>query len=189
MSAPNIINQSTSMPTGRVAIWWFLASEIAIFGGLVMCYILFRLARPEWALESAKAVQAAGALNTVVLLSSSLTAVLAHDAMHRGKEKIASNYLFVTLAFGGVFMCVKAYEYSQKIHHGLTPSTHLFWAFYFFMTGLHAFHVFLGMIAMAIIAVKIRSGKCQAGVEYVGIYWHFVDLVWIFLFPLLYIAG
>ncbi len=180
---------STGMPTGRVAIWWFLASEVAIFGGLIMTYVLVRLAHPEWGVIAANTMSLAGATNTVVLLTSSLTIVLAHQAAHDGKLDRAYSFMMRTVAFGGVFLVVKAYEYTHEIQAGFTPVANLFWSFYYLMTGLHALHVIAGMVAITVVARGVKRGVHPQRVEYVGMYWHLVDIVWIFLFPLLYLTS
>lgn len=180
---------STGIPTGRVAMWWFLASEIAIFGGLIMCYVLSRIAHPEWSAQAAHTLNLAGALNTVVLLSSSLSAVLAHSAASRGEADRAVKFLAATISGGVMFLCVKGFEYHHEWTEGFTPMAGTFWSFYFFMTGLHALHVIAGMSALAYVLVNVRKGRMLEGVEYAGMYWHLVDVVWIFLFPLLYLAS
>jgi heme/copper-type cytochrome/quinol oxidase subunit 3 len=180
---------ATGLPTGRLAIWWFLASEIAIFGGAVACYILYRVAHPSWGQHAANTLDAAGAFNTVVLLSSSLSAVLAHSAAQRGDGPRAARMLWLTLAGGFVFLAVKTYEYTHEIAGGFTPVTNLFWSFYYLLTGLHALHVIGGMTAIALVARRAARGENLHWVENAAIYWHFVDVVWIFLFPLLYIAS
>jgi heme/copper-type cytochrome/quinol oxidase subunit 3 len=176
------------VPRGRLAMWWVIASEVVIFGGLIACYLLYRLRYPEWAEHAAHTSTPLGALNTLVLLTSSLTVVLAHQAaLHRELHKIV-RYLSITIALGGVFLIVKSIEYTTEIREGFTISSHLFWSFYYLMTGLHACHVIAGMTAMAIVMVGARRGQHLHRVEMAGLYWHFVDLVWIFLFPLLYVA-
>jgi heme/copper-type cytochrome/quinol oxidase subunit 3 len=139
--------------------------------------------------EAAHTINLAGAFNTLVLLTSSLTMVLAHAAVERRDLPGAARNLGFTLLGGGIFMAVKAYEYSHEILAGFVPAKSLFWSFYYTMTGLHALHVLGGMVAIAIILAAIRRGREPQRVEYVGIYWHFVDIVWIFLFPLLYLAS
>jgi heme/copper-type cytochrome/quinol oxidase subunit 3 len=184
-----ITYEGTGIPAGQLAIWWFLASEIVIFGGLICCYLLFRWRHPEWGAEAHHTINAAGAFNTLVLLTSSLTVVLAHQAAVLGNAMKAARMLGLTLIGGAIFVCVKIYEYSHEIHAGMLPSRSLFWSFYYSMTGLHALHVVGGMVAMAIVMMAARKGQHLQRVEYVGIYWHFVDVVWIFLFPLLYLAS
>ncbi len=180
---------ATGVPTGRLGIWWFLASEIVIFGGLIVTYVLFHLRHPEWTQDARHTISAAGAFNTVVLLTSSLTMVLAHAAVARGMLVRAGRYLSLTSSLGGIFMIVKAFEYGHEIAEGFTPVKGLFWSFYYAMTGLHALHVLGGIVAINVIGAMMRAGKNVHRVEYVGIYWHFVDIVWIFLFPLLYLTS
>jgi len=180
---------ATGVPTGRLGIWWFLASEIVIFGGLIVTYVLFHLRHPEWTQDARHTISGAGAFNTVVLLTSSLTMVLAHAAVARGMLVRAGRYLSLTSSLGGIFMIVKAFEYGHEIAEGFTPVKGLFWSFYYAMTGLHALHVLGGIVAINVIGAMMRAGKNVHRVEYVGIYWHFVDIVWIFLFPLLYLTS
>ena len=179
---------ATGIPTGRLAIWWVLASEVVIFGGLLASYLMFRLGHPEWADAAAVTNTYIGAFNTFVLLSSSFTAVLAHQAAENGNGKQAARYLWMTIAGACVFLVVKGFEWSYEISHGYTITSNGFWAFYYTAAGLHAAHVIAGAIIMAFIAVDAAKGRELQRVELIGIYWHFVDVVWIFLFPLLYIA-
>lgn len=180
---------ATGIPTGRLAIWWVLASEIVIFGGLVTCYLLFRFRHPEWAAEAEHTKLAAGALNTFVLLTSSLFVVLAHVAASNKDTANARKYLIWTILGGLIFLCVKAYEYTSEISHGYTITRSVFWAFYYTATALHGLHVIGGMTIMGLILPDVAKGKNLQRVEYIGIYWHFVDVVWLFLFPLFYIAS
>ncbi|MDP7038786.1 MAG: cytochrome c oxidase subunit 3 [Myxococcota bacterium] len=180
---------ATELPHGRMGMWWFLSSEVIIFGGLVVTYILCRMHHSEWALEAANTINMAGALNTMVLLTSSFVVVKAHEAAHKGDNAKAARLLFVTVGFGLIFLCVKAYEYHHEIVQGFVPTANLFWGFYYLMTGLHGLHVVGGMVAMVIVALGVQRGNDPVGVEYVGMYWHIVDIVWIFLFPLLYLAS
>lgn len=182
------VRPNVGVPHGRQGMWWFLGSETITFGGVLVSFILMRLRHPEWGDEAAHTLTSAGTLNTVILLSSSLLVVLAHQAAQSGNGKRAAGFLWGTLALGLLFLCVKGYEYSHEIHEGFVPAKNLYWAFYFFMTGLHGLHVLVGLIAMAIVAVSSAKGRNLQRVEVVGIYWHFVDVVWIFLFPLLYVS-
>ena len=179
---------ATGIPTGRLALWWVLASEVVIFGGLLASYLMFRLGHPEWADAAAVTNTYVGAFNTFVLLSSSFTAVLAHQAAEHGDGKQAARYLWMTIGGAAIFLIVKGFEWSYEISHGYTITTNGFWAFYYTAAGLHAAHVIAGAIIMAFIAVDAAKGRELHRVELIGIYWHFVDVVWIFLFPLLYIA-
>jgi heme/copper-type cytochrome/quinol oxidase subunit 3 len=178
---------STGLPTSRLGLWIFLGSEVVIFGGLIVCYVLLRSRHPEWGEAASHTLTPAGAINTMVLLTSSLIVVLAHHAMAKGDHLAARKYLYITVGFGLMFLVVKAFEYHHEIHAGFTPVTGLFWSFYFFMTGLHGLHVVGGMTAMAWVASQLPNNPQR--VECVGMYWHVVDIVWIFLFPLLYLAS
>ncbi|MBI2082133.1 MAG: cytochrome c oxidase subunit 3 [Deltaproteobacteria bacterium] len=173
----------------RLGIWFFLGSEIAVFGGLIACYLLYRFRHPEWGLQAVHTLTGIGAINTVVLLTSSLTMILAHWFVEEDNFKSAANYLGMTILLGIVFLLFKSYEYHHEINQGLVPTKSLFWGFYYLMTGLHALHVIGGLVANGIIWTGLRKGFSTHRIESVGIYWHFVDVVWIFLFPLLYIAS
>jgi heme/copper-type cytochrome/quinol oxidase subunit 3 len=179
---------NTGVPTGRLAVWWLIASEIVIFGGLLASYIMHRLAHEEWANYAIHTNTMAGAFNTFVLLTSSLSAVLAHNAAEMGDGPKAAKYLVATICGGGVFLVVKTFEWSNEIIHGYTISSNAFWSFYYTAAGIHGCHVIAGMIIMGFVAVDANRNKELHRVELCGLYWHFVDLVWIFLFPLLYIA-
>lgn len=181
---------ATGIPTGRLAVWWVLASEIVIFGGLLMAYLIHRIGHPEWAsdLNAGSTVTSIGAFNTFVLLTSSLSAVLAHDAAEHNDGKKASKFLWFTILGAAIFLVVKAFEWGGKFQAGIGPSTSGFWGFYFIAAGIHALHVIAGAILMVWVAGLAKKGQELQRVELIGIYWHFVDLVWIFLFPLLYIA-
>jgi heme/copper-type cytochrome/quinol oxidase subunit 3 len=181
--------RSTSgMATGLLATWWVVASEIVIFGGILTSYIMHRLAHDQWSVESANTNMWIGATNTLVLLTSSLTAVLAHQAAEQGNGKLAAKRLYMTMGGAALFVCIKAYEWSVEISHGFTITSSTFWSFYYTAAGIHASHVIAGAIIMAFVARRVSRGVDLHHVELIGIYWHFVDLVWIFLFPLLYIA-
>lgn len=179
---------SAGLPTGRLAIWWLIGSEVVIFGGLLAVYIMHRIGHPEWADQSSHTNTWAGALNTLVLLTSSLSAVLAHQAASRGDGKKAARFLHYTVLGGLVFLAVKSAEWTHEIRGGLTITSSGFWSFYYTAAGLHGLHVIAGMIVMLFVARAAAAGRDLHRVENAGIYWHFVDVVWIFLFPLLYIA-
>jgi heme/copper-type cytochrome/quinol oxidase subunit 3 len=178
----------TGIPTGRLAVWWLIASEIVIFGGVLGSYLMHRLGHPEWASQSVHTNTWAGAFNTLVLLTSSLSAVLAHNAASRGDGKRAAKLLWATIGGGAIFLVVKSFEWTHEIQHGYTITSSTFWSFYYTAAGLHGLHVIAGMIVMMFVAADAAKNKELQRVENAGLYWHFVDLVWIFLFPLLYIA-
>ena len=178
----------TGMATGKLAVWWVVVSEIVIFGGLLASYIMHRLAHDAWAQHAAHTNTWIGAFNTLVLLTSSLTAVLAHDAASKGDGVKAHKLLWFTIGGAATFVLVKSAEWTMEISHGYTIAANSFWSFYYTAAGLHALHVIGGAIIMMIVAADAKKGLHLHRVELIGIYWHFVDLVWIFLFPLLYIA-
>jgi heme/copper-type cytochrome/quinol oxidase subunit 3 len=179
---------ATGIPTGRLAVWWVLASEIVIFGGLIASYLMFRMGHPEWADAAAVTNTLIGAFNTFVLLTSSFTAVLAHQAAERGDGRKAARFLYLTIGGAVTFLVVKSFEWTAEISHGYTITSNGFWSFYYTMAGLHALHVIGGAIIMAFVARDAAKNRELQRVELIGIYWHFVDIIWIFLFPLLYIA-
>ena len=179
---------ATGIPTGKLAVWWVVVSEIVIFGGLLASYIMHRLGHPEWAGYAAHTNPWFGGVNTFVLLTSSLSAVLAHHAAEQGDGKKAAKWLWGTCLGGLIFICVKAVEWTIEIQQGYTITSNGFWQFYYTVAGLHAMHVIAGCVIMLIIANDARKQLELQRVELIGIYWHFVDIVWIFLFPLLYIA-
>jgi heme/copper-type cytochrome/quinol oxidase subunit 3 len=180
----------TGIPTGRLAVCWVIASEIVTFGGLLGSYIMHRIGHPEFGgSEYAGATNTwIGAFNTFVLLTSSLSAVLAHQAAEKKDGEKAFKLLWGTFFGGLTFLVVKSFEWSMEISHGYTITKNAFWSFYYIAAGIHACHVLGGMIIMAIISFDVRKNRELQRVELIGNYWHFVDIVWIFLFPLLYIA-
>jgi heme/copper-type cytochrome/quinol oxidase subunit 3 len=165
-----------------------IASEIVIFGGLLASYVMQRLAHPEWSSQTAVTNVWLGGFNTFVLLTSSLSAVLAHQAAEHGDGKKAAKLLYYTCLGAATFICVKAFEWTHEIREGYTLSSNTFWSFYYTAAGIHALHVIAGGIIMLFVAADAKKNRELHRVELIGIYWHFVDIVWIFLFPLLYIA-
>jgi heme/copper-type cytochrome/quinol oxidase subunit 3 len=182
------LRSATGIPTGRLAVWWVLASEVVIFGGLLASYLMHRLGHPEWADAAVHTNVWFGATNTFVLLSSSFTAVLAHQAAEKGDGKKAAKLLGLTILGALTFLVIKSIEWTNEIMHGYTITANTFWSFYYTAAGLHGLHVIAGAIIMGVVAFDAYRGRELHRVELIGIYWHFVDVVWIFLFPLLYIA-
>ncbi|CAK0743958.1 Cytochrome oxidase subunit III [Gammaproteobacteria bacterium] len=179
---------ATGIPTARLAMWMLLASEIVIFGGLLVIYIMRRVMFDHWAEYAEHTNVIAGSINTFALLTSSLAAVLAHQAAEAKLHEKAFSYLWGAILGGLVFLIVKSIEWSNEISHGFTITTNNFWSFYYTAAGIHGLHVIAGMVAMGIISMDVKKGLNLHRVEIVGIYWCFVEVVWIFLFPLLYIA-
>lgn len=178
----------TGIPTGRLAVWWLLASEIVIFGGLLASYIMHRLGHPEFGDYASHTNEHIGIVNTIVLLVSSWFAVRAHYCAEHGDGEGAFRWLWACIGGALTFLVIKSIEWSIEISAGYTITANAFWSFYYTAAGIHASHVIAGATIMAIVAADARKGKELQRVELVGLYWHFVDLVWIFLFPLLYIA-
>ncbi len=189
LALPAIERTATGIPNGRLGMWWFLTSEIAVFGGMISIYVLNRLSHPNFAEAASHTLMPLGALNTFILLTSSLTVVLAHAAAEERNRSRVLRYEALTILLGLGFLCVKGFEYHHEISEGFTPATGLFWGFYFVMTGLHGLHVIAGLIAHAWACAGVAAAGRFSRVTPVGLYWHFVDVVWIFLFPLLYLAS
>jgi heme/copper-type cytochrome/quinol oxidase subunit 3 len=174
---------------GKVAVWWFLASEIMVFGGLIASYIVFRLGGSGWAEASHHLSVPLATVNTLVLLTSSYTVVQAFVAAEGGDTSALRVHLALTILGGLVFLGIKAVEYTTEIRAGFTPGAGIFWSFYYMMTGLHALHVVGGIVVNGVaLATAGTAIENPHRVELAGLYWHFVDVVWIFLFPLLYLA-
>jgi heme/copper-type cytochrome/quinol oxidase subunit 3 len=184
---------------GTFGMWLFLASEIMFFTGLLGAYIVYRISytTPEiekdvFALGANSLDWWIGALNTLILIVSSFTMVQACVACEKGNAATLRKMLFITAGLGMLFLCIKVgLEYYPKIYlHGHGPSHSLFFSCYYGLTGAHGVHVFGGVIPLVVLALQsnrlaeLRSRR----VETLGLYWHFVDVVWIFLFPLLYLA-
>ena len=187
-----------------LGMWIFLVTEIMFFGGLFMAYIVYRWMYPEaWASASNHLNVAMGGGNTLVLICSSVTMVLAVRAAQTGSRRGQINWLIWTILLGTTFLVVKYFEYAEKFEHNLVPGPNfdpalaapeqIFFALYFIMTGIHALHMVVGIGIMSVILWMAWRGRFSpeyyAPVEVSGLYWHFVDIVWIFLFPLLYLLG
>ncbi len=182
---------STGIPSPKLGMWLFLASEVMFFTGLIGASIVLRAGLPHWPQPGEELQIPLAALNTFILLSSSMTMALGVAAVHQQDAARLRLFLALTILLGAAFLGVKAYEYSVKFAHGHLPGTGLFWDCYFTLTGFHGLHVLGGVIAnLWVLASTFRSDFFRARshiVEISGLYWHFVDLVWIFLFPLLYL--
>lgn len=182
---------STDVPTGKVGVWWFLASEITVFGGFIASYVVVRLGSSGWSEAASHLNFTLALINTFVLLTSSLTMVLAFAAVEKGNPKGLRTFLWLTILLGLVFLVIKAFEYGGEIAAGFTPSAGIFWSFYYGMTGLHALHVLGGIVVNLVLLVAALRDTLKPNehrVELAGLYWHFVDIVWIFIFPLLYLT-
>jgi cytochrome c oxidase subunit III len=189
-----------------LGMWTFLATEILFFGGLFLVYTVYRLAYPQAFAEASNHLDVVlGAVNTAVLIGSSLTMVLAVHSARIGSRRGLILFLLATLVLGGIFLGIKGVEYAHKFHEHLVPGADfrftgadprhaaIFFSIYFAMTGMHALHMIIGA---GLILTLVGMAWCRrfspeyfTPVEMVGLYWHFVDIVWIFLFPLLYLIG
>jgi heme/copper-type cytochrome/quinol oxidase subunit 3 len=186
--------EDTGLFNAKLGIWLFLASEVMLFGALFSSYILLRIGSPEWLYGPDKHLNIPiGTFNTGVLITSSITMVMAWASLKLRDFNKYKLYLGLTVLLGLVFMVVKGFEYRSKFQHGFFPATHTFYAIYFTLTGLHALHVLGGMAVNAYLwgpGSKMWATdpeRLTNRVEVSGLFWHFVDLVWIFLFPVLYL--
>ncbi len=190
----------------KLGTWLFLLTEILLFGGLFCAYAVFRAWYPDMFWEAHKQLNVVlGSINTVVLISSSVTMALAIRSMQLNNRKHTLWFLAATLMFAATFLVIKYFEYEHKIHLGQLPgkyytytglegnNPHVFFSIYFAMTGLHGFHVLGGMGLIVWMMIRTVRGTISAEyytpIEMTGLYWHLVDLIWIFLFPLLYLIG
>lgn len=196
-------NKTQQFDASKLGMWLFLATEILTFGGLFVGFGLMQNRFPE-------AFKAAhhhldwrlGFLNTIVLLTSSWSMVMAVWSAQTNRQKALGRYLLITIACAAIFMVVKFFEYEHKFHDGLLPGRFfsnaeagpyefVFFSFYFMMTGLHGIHVLCGMVMLTWLYIKSRQGawtsEYYTPVDLVGLFWHLVDLIWIYLFPLLYL--
>jgi cytochrome c oxidase subunit III len=201
------VRPDTGLTNPKLGIWLFLASEVMLFGSLFSSYALLRTGAPTWPDQSEILSVPLAALNTIVLIASSVTMVMAwaslapHTAsVRRGDRDVEAKslkrfrlYMGLTLLCGAIFLVIKTIEYGDKFSHGLYPATNNFLGLYFTLTGLHALHVILGMVVNGFLwgpGARMWHAAPQRfaqRIEVAGIYWHFVDVVWIFLFPVLYL--
>jgi cytochrome c oxidase subunit 3 len=188
----------------KTGMWLFLFTEVLLFGGLFIVYAVYRHRfGHEFHAAAGELNKFMGVTNTFVLLTSSLTMVLSVGALQRHRLAESLRWLWVTFGLACCFLVIKFFEWSAKHHHGIWPGGEhlhamppgegLFFNLYFMMTGLHGIHVLVGMAVMATIAARMRAGKITGdrygALEYTGLYWHLVDLVWIFLLPLFYLTN
>jgi len=186
---PSVVHEAS-----KLGIWTFLATEVLLFGGLFTAYTVFKLKYPEmFHAQHMHMNKVIGAANTVVLICSSLTVALGIAAIKRGRVAMLKACLALTIFLGAVFLVVKYFEWQEHFAQGLYPSSNIYFSLYYMMTGLHGIHVLAGMAALAVMLVMAQRGRFSeeysTPVEITGVYWHFVDLVWIYLFPMLYLIG
>jgi cytochrome c oxidase subunit III len=192
------------MEMNVLGMWIFLIGEVLFFGALFTAYMVYRYYYADTFAEASRSLDVVlGTINTFILLTSSLTMALAVNAAQVDNRKLLVIFLVLTIILGLLFVGIKGYEYLHKFDEGLFPGTgflyegeqpaqaRMFFSLYFIMTGLHAIHMLLGMAMLALLAILAWIGVFNrtnyAPIELTGLFWHFVDLVWIFLFPLLYL--
>lgn len=186
----------------KMGMWLFLFTELLLFGGLFLVYTIYRILNPEaFLLASLELNVIMGTVNTIVLLTSSLTVAMSITAMQKGNIRLSLILLYLTILAAVIFLVNKYFEWNAKIDHGvfpgmdhyntLEPGEKLFFFLYYFMTGLHALHVIIGAVFIGFVVAFIRKQKITPGrymlLENSGLYWHLVDIIWIFLFPLFYL--
>lgn len=183
----------TGVTNNKLGIWAFLASEVMLFGGLFSAYVLLRVGDPTWPHGHDLLNIPLATVNTMILITSSVTMVMAWASLMMGKYGRYKLYMAATILLACGFLVIKSFEYNAKFHHHIAPATNNFYGIYFTLTGLHGLHVLGGIFVLTYLLltgkkVRDRNPKLLATrIEAVGLYWHFVDLVWIFLFPALYL--
>ncbi len=206
--APQFDDAAQQHRAAELGMWVFLATEVLFFGGLLASYAVFRWRYAEaFAAASGHANLMLGSINTLVLLTSSLSMALAVGAAASGQRRALLLWLTITMLLGAAFLGIKFYEYYEDYEHSHVPffgwafvydgpepaHAALYFTLFFFMTGLHAAHMIIGLGVLAVLTVLASDGRPLAeratSVEMAGLYWHFVDVVWIFLYPLLYLIG
>lgn len=186
----------------KLGMWLFLFTELLLFGGLFLVYTIYRYLNADAFLNASYELNVVmGTINTVVLLTSSLTVAMSITAMQLGNKKLSLTLIYSTIAFAGVFLVIKYFEWTAKFDHGLFPGMDhynelpagekLFFFLYYFMTGLHGLHVIIGGVLLGFVIRGINNGTVNQGkymfLENGALYWHLVDVIWIFLFPLFYL--
>ena len=198
MNIPYILEErpDTGLTNSKLGIWVFLASEIMLFGGLFSAYVFLRIAAPEGDFDywGSKLSVPKATFNTLVLILSSVTMVMAWASLKLRQFDKYKMYLGITILCALAFLFVKYFEYTGKFHHGIYPSSSTFMGIYFTLTGLHVLHIIGGVAVLLFYWSPIADRMYKEDpellanrIEITGLYWHFVDLVWIFLFPILYL--
>ena len=195
MQVPYTVNSrsDTGLYNAKLGIWLFLSSEVMLFGALFSSYILLRVGAETWPHGYEHLNIPLGTVNTAVLITSSVTMVMAWASLMVKDFSKYRRYLGSTILLAVVFLVIKGFEYAAKFEHGLYPSTSTYFGIYFTLTGLHGLHVIGGIIVNAYFwgpgskMWKTDPDRFTHRIEIAGLYWHFVDIVWIFLFPTLYL--
>lgn len=186
----------------KIGMWLFIFTEILLFGGLFIVYSVYRYKNPvAFHLAGEELDWVVGTINTVILLISSMTIAMSISAVQKNDKKLALRLLYITVILALIFLVNKFFEWDMKFEHGFYPGsdvlhelghgTILFFGLYFFMTGLHAFHIVVGIIFIGFVIHRVHNNQITSDnhqlLENSGLYWHLVDLIWIFLFPLFYL--
>ena len=202
MSEAIVHDEHRDDQASKIGIWLFIFTELLLFGGLFIVYSVYRYLHPEaFHLAAQELNVTVGTINTVILLVSSMTIAMSTTAIQKKDTRATLVLIGITLVLALAFLVNKYFEWGLKIEHGLYPGSPkletlgqgdlLFFGLYFMMTGLHALHIIVGMVFIAILMVKVKNGSLTHDnfqlLENGGLYWHLVDLIWIFLFPLFYL--
>lgn len=192
MRAPVDREVGTGVYNEKVGMWVFLASEVMFFTSLIGAYIILRAAHPDaWRPPGEVLNVPVTAVNTFLLICSSVTMVKAFAAAQDDDQGALRRWLVATCVIGATFVAVQAFEYHELVSHGFVPSAGLYGSTFYTMTGFHGFHVTVGVLCMIWVTAKAFRGgyssRDHRGVEVIGLYWHFVDLVWIILFTIVYL--
>lgn len=204
--APQFDDARQQRHAATIGMWLFLATEVLFFGALFLGYTFFRTSHPQAFREAARhTLVLFGSTNTAVLIASSFTMALAVRAAELRERPALTGLLSATAGLGLTFLVIKGFEYHHEIAEGLWPGAgfhlagvdhslaRMFFYIYFLMTGVHALHVLIGIIMIGLFAIRARLSPAVAplvtSIDLLGLYWHFVDIVWVFLFPLLYLVG
>lgn len=183
----------TGVTNSKLGIWLFLASEVMLFGALFSTYIILRTGSVSWPEGSSVLNVPLATLNTMILIASSVTMVMSWASLMMNRFNKYRMYMALTILLALAFLVVKYIEYTTKFHHGIFPATSTFYAIYFTLTGLHGLHILGGVVVNTYFLFpgaklwKTNPKQFTGRIEVAGLYWHFVDLVWIFLFPVLYL--
>ncbi|UCD34836.1 MAG: cytochrome c oxidase subunit 3 family protein [Nitrospiraceae bacterium] len=188
----------------KMGMWLFLFTELIFFGGMFLLYAVYRSSFPEeFYSTSAELHRTIGAVNTVVLITSSLTMACSITAVKKGDTRLSALFQLLTILFALTFLVVKYFEWEAKIGHGIYPGSEaltaqgqgkiIFYSLYFVMTGIHGVHVLAGIAVISVTMAMTLKNRINKGdyirLENTGLYWHFVDIIWVYLFPLLYLIG
>ncbi len=202
--AHHFVDSEQQFDSAKFGMWVFLVTEILFFGGLFVAYIIYRAWNPDLYFLAAKELDTVmGGVNTLVLIGSSLTMALAIRSAQLNQQRNIIVYLLITIGLAMTFMVIKYFEYTHKFDMGIFPGEYytydgidhpkaaIFFSIYYMMTGLHGIHVIIGVGLMVYLLIKVRQNAYNAEyytpIEITGLYWHLVDIIWIFLFPLLYL--